>query len=118
MRRLGAPLRPADDDPPQLSLSCTSTPERVIVAVRGEVDACTSGQLKQQLIDVMDGAGNLPVEADLGDMTFIDSSGLSVLVEMHLEARSRGTTFVLLGARPSAAKVFEIVGLNSILTFR
>jgi anti-anti-sigma factor len=51
-------------------------------------------------------------------MTFIDSSGLSVLVEMHLRAQERGGTFVLHNPRPSAAKIFEIVGLNSVLTIR
>jgi anti-sigma B factor antagonist len=106
------------DEPPQLSLSSTRTPGRVTVGVSGEVDACTCGRLRQHLIDVIDAQGDLPVDLDLGNMTFIDSSGLSVLVEMHLRAQDQGGTFVLHNPRPSAAKIFEIVGLNSVLTIR
>lgn len=116
--RIDVMTAPVPDDPPQLSVSSTRRPGRVTVDVSGEVDAFTCGRLRQHLVDVIDGHGELPVDVDLGGMTFIDSSGLSVLVEMHLRSQERGGTFVLHNPRPSATKVFEIVGLNSVLTIR
>ena len=88
----------------------------VTVAVRGEVDGASATVLRGLLLDVVDGQGNLSVHLDLSEMTFIDSSGLSMLLDMHRRAVERGGTFVLHNPRPSAAKVFEIAGLTTILT--
>ncbi len=71
--------------------------------------------LRALLLDVVEGQGNLSVGLDLTDMTFIDSAGLSLLLEIHNRAARRGGSFVLHNPRPSAAKVFEIVGLNRIV---
>ncbi len=88
----------------------------VTVAVRGEVDGASSAVLRGLLLDIVDGQGNLSVALDLSEMTFIDSSGLAMLMEMHGRAVERGGTFVLRNPRPSTTKVFEIVGLGRILT--
>ena len=92
------------------------TDRAVTVAVRGEVDGASSSVLRSLLLDVVEGQGNLSVNLDLSEMTFIDSAGLSLLLEMHRLAVERGGSFVLHSPRPSTTKVFEIVGLSGILT--
>ena len=88
----------------------------VTVAVRGEVDGASTAVLSGLLLDIVEGQGNLSVALDLSEMTFIDSSGLSMLLDMHRRAVERGGTFVLHNPRPSTARVFEIAGLTRILT--
>ncbi|MDQ3896954.1 MAG: STAS domain-containing protein [Actinomycetota bacterium] len=83
--------------------------------MRGEVDRQSSDVLRRLLLDVVEGQGNLSVALDLSEMTFIDSSGLSMFLEMHGRAVERGGSFVLQNPRPSASRMFEIVGLNRIL---
>ncbi len=88
----------------------------VTVTVRGDVDVASCTVLRGLLLDVVEGQGNLSVALDLSEMTFIDSAGLSLLLDMHRLAVERGGSFVLHNARPATAKVFEIVGLDGILT--
>jgi anti-sigma B factor antagonist len=86
--------------------------------VIGEVDGQTAPFLRDRLLDVIDGQGNLAVALDLSAMTFIDSAGLSALVDLDGRARQRGAAFALHNPRPTTARVFEIAGLNQILTIR
>ena len=88
----------------------------VTVAVRGDVDGASSPVLRGLLLDIVDGQGNLSVALDLSEMTFIDSAGLALLLEMHGRAVERGGTFVLRNPRPSTTKVFEMVGLAGMLS--
>ena len=88
----------------------------VTVAVSGEVDGSSSAVLRGLLLDIVDGQGNLSVALDLSEMTFIDSAGLSLLLEMHGRAVERGGTFVLRNPRPSTARCLEIAGMSGILT--
>ncbi len=99
-----------------LSLDFARRGRAVTVTVHGEVDGASTAVLRGLLLDVVEGQGNLSVAVDLGDMTFIDSTGLSMLLDVHRRAVERGGTFVLHNPRPSTAKVFEIVGLSRILT--
>lgn len=104
-----------DSAPSSFSLHFSRSGRDVTVAVRGEIDRLATTTLRALLLDVVDGQGNLSVALDLSDMTFIDSSGLAVLLELHGRAVDRGGTFVLQNPRPSTARVFEIVGLNRIV---
>ena len=51
---------------------------------------------------------------DLGELVFIDSSGLSVLVTGLKRLREAGGDLALRSPNPAAMKVFEITGLTSV----
>lgn len=103
-------------NPRAFSLDFARKGRSVTVAVHGEVDGPSTAVLRGLLLDIVEGQGNLSVHLDLSDMTFIDSAGLTMLLDMHRRALERGGTFVLHNPRPSTARAFEIVGLNGILT--
>jgi len=48
---------------------------------------------------------------DLTDIRFLDSSGISVLVELRSQARERGIDLEILAVSRRAARVLTIVGL-------
>ena len=48
---------------------------------------------------------------DLTDMTFLDSSGVSVLVEVRSQAQERGINMEIVAVSPPAARILTIVGL-------
>jgi anti-anti-sigma factor len=93
------------------------TPEPGRVAVHGEVDAATAGSLDAALraTAAADGA---EIVLDCTALTFIDSSGLSVLVGTHQRLSSESRTLVILSPPPSAVRLFEIAGLDRVLTIR
>src|SRR4051794_24988240 len=104
----GAPVGPVE--------MVTSTDEhdgKVVVSVGGDVDLVTSEELRQVLEAAV--RGNPHVEVDLPGLTFIDSSGLSALVEGHRAARDAGGVVVLRHPTPMLRRLLDITRLDSLL---
>ncbi len=88
----------------------------VVVTIRGELDTYTAPQLRSQLKDLIDEQGNLTVVVDLSKTTFIDSSGLAVLVDALQRMRRHGGSLTLANPSRSTSKVLEISGLDRIFS--
>jgi anti-sigma B factor antagonist len=84
---------------------------RVIVAVRGELDIETVVQLRATLEELSD-VGWEHVVLDLRELTFIDSMGLSLLLEADGAARRSGGSLAIVDGSPAVARLLEIVGLT------
>jgi anti-sigma B factor antagonist len=86
-----------------------------LVTVSGEIDVATSPRLRTELTALLArGADDLTVE--FGGVTFVDSSGLGVLVAIYKRLREDGKGRIhIVGAQPPVRKVFEITGLESAL---
>ena len=53
---------------------------------------------------------------DLGDVTFIDSSGLGVLVRLRKEADAQSKPFSLVNVSPSVERLLEVTGLDDVFS--
>jgi anti-sigma B factor antagonist len=51
---------------------------------------------------------------DLSEVTFVDSSGLGVLVASRMLARELGGDLALIGPQPNVATVLEVTGLAAV----
>ena len=85
--------------------------EALVVSVRGEVDLSTAPDLESCVRGSLDGAGT-SVVLDLAGLSFIDSSGLRVLVSLSNDARSNGASLVLRNVPRQAQRVMDITGLS------
>jgi anti-sigma B factor antagonist len=81
--------------------------------VKGEIDVATAPELRRQLEELADSDPST-LTLDMSGVTFIDSSGLGVLVGFlqHLREQNRDEVFVLAGLPGPARKVFDITGLG------
>ncbi len=86
----------------------------VVVRIVGEVDVAASPMLREALVELIDGQGNLSIKLDLEHMTFIDSTGIGVLIGALRTLRRKGGTLTLTNPRPSTVRVLEIAGLTEI----
>jgi anti-sigma B factor antagonist len=86
-----------------------------VVKVAGEVDIETSPALDERLRSVLD-QGYSSVMVDLAGVTFLDSTGLSVLIGGLRRCQDGGGELRLLSPRPNVRKVLEVTGLLG--TFR
>ena len=113
--RSGGSLTPGKA--PQADLSCRvhRRGRHVVVTVSGDLDAWSAEHLEAHLDDLINGQGNLSVVVDGGDLTFIDSRGLSVLIEASEQLRSRGGELQVERPSRSAARIFEIAGFGEML---
>jgi anti-sigma B factor antagonist len=79
--------------------------------ISGELDMDSAPRLEEALAPVIATSEHLVL--DLGDLTFIDSSGLHTLVK--LAARMNGSAPLTLGnVPPGVQRILDIVGLESL----
>ncbi len=76
------------------------------VAVIGEVDSSTAPLLRRRL----DELGMSP-RVDLSDCTFMDSSGISVLLQVHEAAMTAGGQLTLVDPSSCVIRLLTISGL-------
>jgi len=105
-----------------LELEAGGTAAHPEIKARGEIDVATSPRLRSALHDRF-ARGAEDITLDLSDVTFIDSSGLGVLVgalkQFRDQAKGSGGdacdgTLRIVGAREPVRKVFEVTGLSSV----
>ena len=91
-------------------------PDRTIVrvAAHGELDGATRGVLAAQLDELWE-TGWTDVVADLRGLTFMDSSGVHLLVEHHRRALESGARFSIIDGPAPVARVLELCGVDDVL---
>jgi anti-sigma B factor antagonist len=97
------------------AVEVSGDPSAPIVVVRGEVDVATSPQLRNEL-NALIARGARAITIEFGEVSFVDSSGLGVLVGTYKRLRDEGDGSIhIVGAQASVRKVFEITGLEAAL---
>jgi anti-sigma B factor antagonist len=92
--------------------SCQDADMRTIVLV-GELDLATAHTLQRELDDAEAADARLIV-LDLRELEFIDSSGLSVIINAH---RRGGAQLLILKGPERVQRAFGLCGLLELLTF-
>jgi anti-sigma B factor antagonist len=103
-----APLPP----PPDFSVDVLRHPGALVVAPRGEVDMATVDEVRR----VCDVSGGMLV-LDLRAVDFLDTSGLSFVLERQRHADADGSSFSLVRGPEHVQRLFDIAGLNHRLRF-
>ncbi len=86
-----------------------------VVTMTGEADLHTAPQLDRALQGVI-ALGGTAVAVDLGDVSFIDSTALGVLIRHQPRFKSRGGDLVLVTQDRRVLRTFEITGLDRIFS--
>ncbi|GAA2733194.1 STAS domain-containing protein [Streptomyces nogalater] len=100
--------------PEPLEVVSTAADGVSVVTVSGEIDHTSVDPLVQALDT---GAlGTRPrVVIDMRDVTFMDSSGINVLLAARLDLASTGGWLRLAGPRDSVMRTLEIVGVDTLI---
>lgn len=85
-----------------------------VVRARGEVDIYTGPSLRGVLREAL-ATDATKVTIDMTDVSFIDSSGLSVIVGAHKKAEDRGIELILQRPTARVVRLLELTGLNRVL---
>lgn len=88
-----------------------------VLGLSGEIDAVNServGQVLRVALETTEAAG---VIVDLSNLSFCDSSGLSMLIAVYKQARARNLPFVLTGAHDRVAHVMSLTRVDVLLPF-
>ena len=95
------------------TIPVVSQPEPSIVSLEGEIDLHESPNLRESLRPLID--RKIPrVYVDMAEVTYIDSSGLAVLIDAMQRVANYGGKFGLIAIRPAIRTILEIARLDQV----
>ena len=87
-----------------------------ILYLNGEIDVVCAPDLKNNILRLLnDGQTNLYI--DLSNVTYIDSSGLGILIMSVRHAAPQGGKVVLIGVKTQVKQIFELTRLDRYFDF-
>lgn len=98
-------------------MQVTSTVDgpRAVVTASGELDVANAPELRSYLHGLVDqGAETLVV--DLGEVGFLDSTTLGVLISVHKRLAESGGVVELVIPHARLLRIFQITGLDRVFT--
>jgi anti-anti-sigma factor len=98
-----------------VNLSCSIADRVATVAVVGDVDIASTPDLRDALQAALAEPDVDAVVADLGGVSFLDSSALGVLVAARKAAELGGRSFTVARPGPVVTMVLRMTGLYEIL---
>jgi anti-sigma B factor antagonist len=97
-----------------MQIATTPGSDRYVITVSGEVDLATSPELDAAIIAAIE-SGTSSVAIDLTDVSFMDSSGLGVIVRGLKRCREAEIDLDLVITNERVLKVFGITGLDQVI---
>jgi anti-sigma B factor antagonist len=84
-----------------------------IIAVEGEIDLLTAPTLRDRVMKPLED-GVFELVLDMSKVTFLDSSGLGVLVALHKRLRERDGRLVIVATARPVLSVLNLTGLDKV----
>jgi anti-sigma B factor antagonist len=97
-----------------LKIDTEITEERVLLTVSGELDIASAPVLSEAL-DLAEESRPGHLVIDLADLTFMDSTGISVLVGARTRVCERGGVFHVVNVVGGPRKALELTGLYDLV---
>jgi anti-sigma B factor antagonist len=88
--------------------------ETMEVAIRGEIDLSNSSEFRGCMKYCLS-TGCTKLTLEVSDLTFLDSSGLSALIEVVNELEGRGGQVVLVNPTNIVRRLMELTGLTQLI---
>ena len=92
-----------------LSVSTSNANGQIVIAAVGEVDAASADTLRAAIFEAVDG-GASSLAIDMSEVSFIDSSGLRVLIAGYKAAESAGGALTVQAPSDAVVRLLEITG--------
>ncbi|MEV7541142.1 STAS domain-containing protein [Streptomyces sp. NPDC089915] len=103
--------------PSSLSLTFEPGPHRVLARVSGEIDMDDAEGLRKDLSTALDSSRD-GLDVDLSAVTFCDSQGLHVLLDLNRLAAKTGKSLVLTALSRPVAHLLDVSGTDRLLKVR
>ena len=89
-----------------------------VVEISGEIDHHSAADLKERISREYERASVKDMELELSGVTFMDSSGVGMIIGRFKEAQKRGGSLSATGMSNELERLFELSGLHKIITIR
>ena len=99
-----------------IGISVQTQEEVMFVNLSGELDQSTADQVKLRLMTTLVAFDIKHIVFNLKALTFMDSSGIGIILGRYNQVKSLGGRVFVIGMNPTVDKVFHMAGLNQIIT--
>ena len=106
-----------EDVPRRSLLEIVALPgPQTTISLAGELDPATAPELDARLTALAADPAVTSVVIDLSQISFLDSSGLRVLVAGNEALRGRSADLILRGPTANVRRILEVTGLTDLVT--
>ncbi|HMN98334.1 MAG TPA: STAS domain-containing protein [Miltoncostaeaceae bacterium] len=84
-------------------------------ALKGELDMAGGDALVRRVTELAAGTSG-PIEIDMAEVGFIDSSGVRALLRLHERAVSSGRALRVRNLSPDVRRLLDLIGVTELLT--
>ena len=88
----------------------------LVVKIDGELDHHVSGTVRENVDRELARTGAVNVAFDFTDVTFMDSSGIGVIMGRYKVAKSLGGRVIIYGASEAVKRIITMSGIDGIVT--
>jgi anti-anti-sigma factor len=89
--------------------------QAVTVRLAGEIDLAAAPRVESAIEEAVAGEEGVDILIDLDAVTFLDSTGLRVLVAAHARCAGEGRRLTLVNPSTAVSRILEITGLGQTL---
>ena len=100
-----------------MPVKCTEQGRTLTARLAGEIDHHAAKEIMAELAEQIDAALPEHLVLELSGVTFMDSSGIAVLLNAWRRMGQLGGTLVVSHTPPQAEKVLKAAGLDRLLKF-
>jgi anti-anti-sigma factor len=98
------------------SISVQRRDREVAIVVSGDLDLASAGRLEREVAQQR-AAGSTRFLIDLGDVDFIDSTGLRILLALRNDAKRNAHVLTLVPPTRAARRIFTITGTRALFAW-
>ncbi|MGI6606133.1 MAG: STAS domain-containing protein [Peptococcia bacterium] len=98
-----------------MSISLNIKNNTLIVHISGEFDLVSANEYRERIDQNMLESNSQNLLLNMEKTTFIDSSGLGVIMGRFRKIKASNGQMVIYGAKPGIKKIFEVSGILSLM---
>ena len=92
--------------------------ERLLVGLDGELDHFCAQSVRRELDSMLRDPTVRQLILDFSGLTFMDSSGIAVVLRAHRRMAALGGSLIVTGVPAQARKVFDAAGVPRLVTMQ
>ena len=89
--------------------------DELVVQLSGELDHSAASRIRGELDSLITGKGIRRLVLDLNGLSFMDSSGIGLIIGRYKQMARRGGSVAVFGADARMDKIFEMAGLYQLV---
>jgi stage II sporulation protein AA (anti-sigma F factor antagonist) len=98
-----------------LYLDFETSGDKLILVLSGELDHHSAEEVRNKIDDIINRVGTNKVIMDFANVTFMDSSGIGVIIGRYKKLTMKNGTLCITRVKGSVERVFELSGLFKII---